>query len=108
MLDKDTKLPQFPNEIRSKHEALSHFPGQLEHGPDVTQSPSLNPTYSHIDSNANTPKGSGLITHSSVWKEAKVRTASGLIVVGGHFIVRLLEPTRMAPAGPPAASPMGG
>lgn len=99
----------FPNEIRSKHEALSHFPGQLEHGPDVTQSPSLNLTYSHINSNANTPKGSGLITHRRVWKEANVRTVRGLIAVGGDFIVRLLEPVMRAPAGfPLAASCAGG
>lgn len=56
----------FPSEIRSKCEVLSHFPGQPEHGPDVTWSPSLNSTYSHTHSNANRPKGSGLMTHSSV------------------------------------------
>lgn len=72
-----------PSEIRSECEALSHFPELLEHEPDVIRSPSLNSTYSHTHSNANTPKGSGLMTHSSVWREAKARTDGGLIAVVG-------------------------
>lgn len=83
---------------------LSHFPGQLEHRPDVIWSPSLNPTYSHTHSSANTPKGSGLITHWSVWRKTKARTAGGLMAVGGHLLVRLLEPTVMAPTGLLSAS----
>jgi hypothetical protein len=36
----------FLNEVESEHEA--HIPGQLEYGPDVTQTPSLDPSHHHI------------------------------------------------------------